>query len=121
MRIEQMRDYWNRRYAANNIILAIAGNFDWDHFVRLADTHCISWRTGDESRDVEPYEPAKAINNIMVDKKVNQQIMIIAITAVDVKDVDYYAATLCGSIVGDGDGARLLWNTHRKGLGESAS
>src|SRR5436853_3109141 len=37
MRIEQMRDYWKRRYAANNIILAIAGNFDWDHIVSLAE------------------------------------------------------------------------------------
>src|SRR5207245_11325742 len=37
MRIEQMRDYWKRRYAANNIILAIAGNFDWEHIVRIAE------------------------------------------------------------------------------------
>jgi predicted Zn-dependent peptidase len=121
MHIEQMRDYWNRRYAANNIILAIAGNFDWEHVVRLAEKHCASWRIGDAGRDVESYEPANPINDIIVDEKLKQQIMIIAMPAVDVKDPDYYAAVLGGSILGDSDGSRLYWNIHQKGLAESAS
>jgi predicted Zn-dependent peptidase len=57
----------------------------------------------------------------MVDKKLKQQIMIIAMPAVDVKDPDYYAAVLGGSILGDSDGSRLYWNIHQKGLAESAS
>src|SRR5437762_3016789 len=40
MRIEQMRDYWQRRYAANNLVLSVAGNFDWDHVLSLAQEHC---------------------------------------------------------------------------------
>ncbi len=106
MRIEQMRDYWNRRYAANNLILAVAGNFDWEHIVRLAEKYCSSWRTGDAGRNVEPYEPARAI---------------ISMPAVDVQDPDYYAASLGGSILGDSDGSRLYWNIYQKGLAESAS
>src|SRR5260370_3414968 len=78
MRIEQMRDYWNRRYAANNLILAVAGNFDWEHIVRLAEKYCSSWRTGDAGRNVEPYEPAPAIIDITLDEKLKQQIMIIS-------------------------------------------
>ena len=121
MRIEQMRDYWNRRYAANNIILAIAGNFDWEHIVGLAEKYCNSWRTGDTGRDVGPYEPAHSINDITVDKNLKQQIMIIAMPSVDVKDPDFYAANLGGSILGDSDGSRLFWNIHQKGFAESAS
>jgi predicted Zn-dependent peptidase len=121
MRIEQMRDYWNRRYAANNIILAIAGNFDWEHIVRIAEKHCATWRTGDAGRNVEPYEPVNPMNDILVDKNLKQQIMIIAMPAVDVKDPDYYAASLGSSILGDSDGSRLFWNIHQKGLAESAS
>jgi predicted Zn-dependent peptidase len=121
MRIEQMRDYWNRRYSANNMILAVAGNFDWDQIVQLAEKHCTGWRTGDIGRDIASYEPANAINDIMVDKKLKQQIMIIAMPSVDVKDPDYYAANLGGSILGDSDGSRLFWNIHQKGLAESAS
>jgi predicted Zn-dependent peptidase len=121
MRIEQMRDYWKRRYAANNLILAIAGNFDWDHVVQLAEKHSTGWRTGDAGRNIEPYEPARPLNEIMIDNKLKQQIMILAMPAVDVKDPDYYAAVLGGSILGDSDGSRLYWNIHQKGLAESAS
>ena len=121
MRIEQMREYWQQRYAANNLILAIAGNFKWEHILDLAQKHCANWRTGDASRHVDPYQPAESIKNIIVDPKLKQQIMIIAMPTVDVKDPDYYAAVLGGSILGDGDGSRLYWNIHQKGLAESAS
>src|SRR5947199_3493933 len=100
MRVEQMRDYWKRRYAANNIILAIAGNFNWEHVVRLAEKHSGSWRTGESGRQVSPYEPAHPINDIIVDENLKQQIIILAMPSVDLKDPDYYAANLAGSILG---------------------
>src|SRR5258708_14338550 len=101
MQVERMRDYWQRRYAANNLILSIAGNFDWDRIVALAEKHCSKWRTGDASRNVEPYQPAQPVNEVIVDTNLKQQIMIISMPAVDVKDPDYYAAVLGGSILGD--------------------
>lgn len=121
MHIEQMRAYWNQRYAANNLILAVAGKFDWEHVVSLAEIYCNKWRIGDSSRHVEPYQPAQPIKEIIVDPKLKQQILIIAMPAVDVKDPDYYAAILGGSILGDSDGSRLFWNIYQKGLAESAS
>jgi predicted Zn-dependent peptidase len=121
MRVEQMRDYWQRRYAANNLILSVAGNFDWDHIVRLAEGYCSNWRTGDAGRNVEHYEPAQPINQVTVDEKLKQQIIIIAMPSIGVQDPDYYAAMLGGSIFGDSDGSRLYWNIYQKGLAESAS
>ncbi len=121
MRVEQMRDYWQRRYAANNLILSIAGNFDWDHIVRLAEGYCSNWRTGDAGRNVEHYEPVQPINQVTVDEKLKQQIIIIAMPSIGVQDPDYYAAMLGGSIFGDSDGSRLYWNIYQKGLAESAS
>ncbi len=121
MRIEQMRDYWQRRYAANNLILTVAGNFDWEHVLALAEQHCAHWRVGDSGRDVAHYEPEHSFNEIMIDKNLKQQIMILAMPAVDIKDPDYYAAALGGSILGDSDGSRLYWNIFQRGLAESAS
>ncbi|HLZ57765.1 MAG TPA: pitrilysin family protein [Ktedonosporobacter sp.] len=121
MRVEQMREYWKRRYAANNLVLSVAGNFDWDHIIQLAEKYCSDWRTGDSGRDVAHYEPAHPVNQIMVDEKLKQQIMIIAMPAVDIKDPDYYAAVLGSSILGDSDGSRLYWNIHQRGLAESAT
>ena len=121
MQIGQMRHYWEQRYAANNLILSVAGNFDWEQVVALAEKYCGNWRRGDASRDAQPYQPAQPTRNIIVDPKLKQQIMILSMPAVDVKDPDYYAAVLGGSILGDGDGSRLFWNIHQKGLAESAS
>ncbi|HEX6483412.1 MAG TPA: pitrilysin family protein [Ktedonobacteraceae bacterium] len=121
MRIEQMREYWKRRYAANNLVLSVAGNFDWEHFVQLAEQRCNNWRSGETGRSIEPYEPAHPINDIIVEKKFKQQIMILAMPSVGVTDPDYYAAMLGGSILGDSDGSRLYWNIYQKGLAESAS
>jgi predicted Zn-dependent peptidase len=56
----------------------------------------------------------------MVDKNLKQQIMIIAMPTVDIKDPDYYAAALGSSILGDNDGSRLYWNIFQRGLAESA-
>src|SRR5579863_3786881 len=121
MHIEQMRDYWQQRYAANNLILSVAGNFAWEHIIHLAEQYCSDWRTGSAGRDAAHYEPAHSINLVVVDKKLKQQIMIVAMPSVDVNDPDYYAGLLGGSIFGDGDGSRLYWNIYQKGLAESAS
>jgi predicted Zn-dependent peptidase len=121
MHIQQMRNYWQSRYAANNLVLSVAGNFDWQHIIELAEQHSNNWRTGNAGRDVAHYEPAQSINNIMIDEKLKQQIMLIAMPAVDVKDPDYYPAILGSSILGDSDGSRLYWNIHQRGLAESAS
>ena len=99
------------------MIFSVAGNFDWEHIIDLIEQHCNNWRTGDASRHVEHYEPAQSINDIVVDKKLKQQIMILAMPAVDIKDPDYYAAVLGSSILGDGDGSRLYWNIYQKGSG----
>jgi predicted Zn-dependent peptidase len=121
MHIEQMRSYWQRRYAANNIILSVAGNFDWPHIIELAEQHCSTWRTGDSGRDISHYEPSSSINHVMVDPKLKQQIMLLAMPTVDIQHPDYYAAALAGSILGDDDGSRLYWNIYQRGLAESAS
>jgi len=121
MRVEQMRHYWEQRYAANNLILALAGNFDWQQVVSLAEQYCGTWRTGNASRHIKAYQPDRPISEVMIDPKLKQQIMIIAMPAIDLKDPDYYAAILGGSILGDSDGSRLFWNIHQKGLAESAS
>jgi predicted Zn-dependent peptidase len=121
MRIEQMREYWQRRYAANNLILAVAGNFDWDHLVQLAEERCSGWRTGDSGRNTQPFEPERSRNAVIVDKKLKQQIMLLAMPCISIEDPDYHAALLGGSILGDSDGSRLFWNIYQKGLAESAS
>src|SRR3954452_7479986 len=46
LKVDQMRNYFARRYGASNIVLAFAGKTDWDHVVGLAREHCGGWPGG---------------------------------------------------------------------------
>ncbi|MGL6096520.1 MAG: M16 family metallopeptidase, partial [Fimbriiglobus sp.] len=47
----QMRDYFSRRYAAPNIVVAAAGNLDWPGFVDLITAKCGDWSPATVGRD----------------------------------------------------------------------
>src|SRR5262249_24161210 len=48
---DQMHAYFTRRYAANNIVISEAGNFDWSAFVNLITEACSNWNTDTVGRD----------------------------------------------------------------------
>lgn len=118
--VEQMRDYQARRYAANNLILAIAGNFDWEQLVALAEEKCGAWTRGEEGRDAQPFLPARTTSQVIVKPQQQQQIVLLAWPSVSEQDKDYYAAVLASMVLGDGTGSRLFWNIYQKGLAETA-
>lgn len=120
MSLEQMRDYWQHHYVANNSILSIAGKFDWDHLIELVERYCNTWRMGEAERLVTAYEPAQPGKTIMVDQKLKQQIMLITMPMIDMRDPDYYAAILGSDILGDPNGSRLYWNIRQRGLAQTA-
>ncbi len=121
MGVEQMRAYHARRYGANNIILAIAGNFDWAQVVALAEEKCGGWSSGEEGRTAPDYLPAQSTNTVVVKPQQKQQLMLLACPSVSIEDPDIYAAQLAAMALGDGVGSRLFWNIFQKGLAESAS
>src|SRR5437762_2275232 len=54
LKVEQMREYFARRYSPANIVLAFAGKTDWDQIVALAKQHCGSWQGGTATRQAVP-------------------------------------------------------------------
>ena len=122
MAVEQMREYQARRYAANNMILAIAGAFDPDQLLALAQEKCGAWASGEVGRDVQQIlPPTEGAVNVVVKPQQKQQLMLLASPSVSFEDDDLYAAQLAAMAYGDGVGSRLFWNIFQKGLAESAS
>ncbi|HEX9037136.1 MAG TPA: pitrilysin family protein [Ktedonobacterales bacterium] len=121
MAAEGMRAYHARRYAANNLIFAIAGAFEWDQVVALVEQHCGGWTGGEEGRSVGPIVPAIPGATAIVKPQQKQQLVLIASPSVGIQDDDLYAAHLAAMALGDGAGSRLFWNIFQKGLAESAS
>lgn len=120
LQVEQMRAYAGRRYAANNLILAVAGNFEWEQLRALAAEKCGSWQSGEMGREAAQFTPTPT-STIIVKPQQKQQIMLLAWPNVSVQDDDLYAAYLAMMVLGDGTGSRLFWNIYQKGLAETAS
>ncbi|HEY1387672.1 MAG TPA: pitrilysin family protein [Ktedonobacterales bacterium] len=120
LQVEQMRAYHGRRYAANNLILAVAGNFEWDELRALADAKCGAWQSGEMGREAVLFTPESA-STVIVKPQQKQQIMLLAWPGVSVQDDDLYAAYLAMMVLGDGTGSRLFWNIYQKGLAETAA
>jgi predicted Zn-dependent peptidase len=121
LRVEQMREYHDRRYAANNMILAVAGNFEWQQLLDLAAEKCGSWGAGEEGRDAKEIVPTESLARLLVKPQQKQQIVLLAWPSVSFEDKDLYAAQLAAMVVGDGTGSRLFWNVYQKGLAETAA
>lgn len=121
MTVEQMRAYHAQRYGANNMILAVAGNFDWAQFVALAEQKCGDWNSGEEGRSAPTFAPERPVSTVVVKPQQKQQLMLLACPSVSFEDDDLYAAQLAVMALGDGVGSRLFWNIFQKGLAESAS
>jgi predicted Zn-dependent peptidase len=120
MDVEWMSDYWQQRYSANNLILAVAGNFQWEQVVQLAERHCAAWPRGEAGRTLAPYAPAKPITAFCQQEKLQQEQLLLAFPSLGQEDPDYYAMALACLVLGDGSGSRLFWNIHQKGLAEAA-
>jgi predicted Zn-dependent peptidase len=118
--VEQMRAYAARRYAANNLVLAVAGNFDWQQVLDLAQQHCGGWNTGEEGRSAEAFAPADSTSTVVTKPQLKQQLMLLAWPSVSVQDDDLYAMEMAAMVLGDGTGSRLFWNIFQKGLAETA-
>ncbi|MFI5272104.1 MAG: M16 family metallopeptidase [Ktedonobacterales bacterium] len=119
--VEQMRAYMRQRYAANNLILAIAGNFHWQELLDLAAEKCGDWQPGEAGRDALPHVPARSMAQVYVKPQLQQQILMQAWPSVSYQDPDLYAAELAAMVLGDGTGSRLFWNIFQKGLAETAA
>jgi predicted Zn-dependent peptidase len=121
MTVEQMRAYHARRYGANNLIFAIAGNFEWDKVVGLVEQACGDWNEGEAGRDAKTHAPTHSQSGVVVKPQLKQQLILVGSPSVSIQDDDLYAAHLAAMILGDGAGSRLYWNIYQKGLAESAS
>jgi len=117
MRVEQMTEYWDRRYQANNIIFAVAGAFDWEAVRAQVERLCGGWETGEAgraTRDVTPAPSFKAFTK----GDMQQEMIAIGLRGVPQSDPSRYTADVLATILGDSTGSRLFWGVREAGLAE---
>lgn len=108
MKIDQMRDYFERRYSPRNIVLAVAGRARWDEVVSLAEARCGSWSGGPAGRTLLPAKGHAGFKTIV--RKDDHQMTIVGIAdGPPLESEDRYAASLLATILGDHTSSRLYW------------
>ncbi|MFZ2148472.1 MAG: pitrilysin family protein [Sedimentisphaerales bacterium] len=117
---EQMRDYFTRRYAPNNIVLACAGNFEWDQICSICTNSCSRWQEQAVGRKLEHYGGSKKKERVEKSNLVREHICLMS-AGVSAQDPRRFAASLLGIIVGDNVGSRFFWELVDKALAETAT
>ena len=117
---DQMREYFAKRYAPNNMVLACAGNFDWDQIRSIASESCSKWERQDVGRELKHHSGSKKKDRIEKANLVREHICLMS-EGVSAQAPNRFAASLLGTIVGDEVGSRFFWELVDKALAEAAS
>ena len=120
MTADQMRDYFNNRYAPNNMVLACAGNFDWEQVCKVAADYCNQWLEKTVERKTQHHCGSKKKERIDKPNLVREHICLMS-TGVSFQDSRRFAAGLLGTIIGDDVGSRYFWELVDKAIAETAS
>jgi predicted Zn-dependent peptidase len=117
---EQMRAYFARRYAANNIVVSAAGNFDWNEFVGLVSDACSGWNTDRVGREGRTEWHGKSGLHVLTRAKVQQEYAMFMCGGPPADSKLRYAADTLALAVGDDGGSRLYWALVDPGHADSA-
>jgi predicted Zn-dependent peptidase len=116
----QMHAYFQRRYVAANILVAVAGNIDWPRFVDIVDKNCGHWEKGTMGRQGVGETPGSGHFEVVTKEKVIQEHVILIASGPPADSPLRHAADLLSMAVGDDSGSRLYWTLVDPGLADSA-
>jgi len=117
---EQMRAYFTRRYAPNNMVVACAGNLDWDRICTTLESGCNTWQKQVAERELEHFAGTKKKEEFQKPNLARAHICLMS-PGVSAQDRRRFAAFLLASVVGDSTGSRFFWELVDKALAEAAT
>ena len=119
LRRGQMLDYFERRYAPDNMVLACAGRIDWDKLLAQANELCSSWQPRKAQRELSDMRGTGHCETVDKDSVVRQHVCLMS-AAPSAQSQMRYAANVLSYIFGDVTGSRLYWALVDTALADSA-
>jgi len=120
MTAEQMREYFAARYAPNNMVAAVAGNFEWNQIRDIVESGCGGWGSRDVKRELADTRGSRAKNRIEKASLAREHICLMS-PGTSAQSNRRFAASLLSMIVGDDVGSRFFWELVDKAIAEVAS
>ncbi len=116
---DQMREYFDHRYSADNTVVALAGRLDFQEQVDQFRRRCGAWRRTGAARNAQaPRVGSQPLT--LTDPKINRAYMLMLASAPAADDPRRYAAMMLARALGDPDNSRLHWALIETGLAEEA-
>lgn len=107
-------DYINERYAPNNMVVTVAGNFDRDRAFSNINEHFGKEQKKAVSGFLPVEEDQKKPALKVVYKKTDQAHLAVGFRGLRLADPDRYTAAVLGTILGGGMSSRLFVNVREK-------
>ena len=118
---DAMRDYFGRRYVAPNILVSIAGQFDWTAFAQLLERATATWPASAAGRGGLIGHAGPGGVHAVAKEGLSQEHVLCLGSSVSAESPLRYSATTLAIAIGDDSGSRLHWELVDPGLVESAS
>lgn len=116
---DQMRSYFDRRYSADNTVVALAGRLDFDAAADQIQSLCASWTPTRVGRDAAA--PKVGAGDVDLKKdNVTRAYMLGVAQGPAIQDDRRYAAALLSQVLGAADNSRLHWALIEPGLAQEA-
>ncbi|MGI6680813.1 MAG: M16 family metallopeptidase [Bdellovibrionota bacterium] len=121
VQVEDMKAYHASLYACNNVVLAVAGNFDrkaLEDYIETAQS-----RLNPPSNIVHPKKAFKPIKKerVFVKNNLTQAHSLFLVNGASVYDDDKYELSVLANIIGDSTGSKLYWELLYQGICEDVS
>ncbi|MGA2172810.1 MAG: pitrilysin family protein [Sedimentisphaerales bacterium] len=120
MTAEQMRGYFAARYVPNNMVAAVAGNFEWDRIRDIIEAGCGGWEHRDAKRELSDTRGKQGRERIEKANLAREHICLMS-PSVSAQSDRRFAASLLDVIVGDDVGSRFFWELVDKAIAETAT
>jgi len=114
----QMRDYFRGRYAPDNMVLAAAGQLDWDSLVADARHLCGLWTTAGPQRRLSHF-PGTGRTELARKDAARQHLCLMS-PGPAAQDPQRIAAHVLAAVAGDDTGSRLYWDLVDPALADAA-
>ena len=104
---DDMVRYWSRHYVPQNMVLAIAGNYDWDYFLELVNTYFDVFPN--QQAEEAPFDPQHFVSGQKAKNKDTEQLHIcLGFPGIESNCDDIYPMSVFNNALGGGMSSRLF-------------
>jgi predicted Zn-dependent peptidase len=116
---DQMLEYFQNRYSADNTVVALAGRVHFEEVVERLAAHCGTWQRTNPPQRLHAVD-RRAIEFSHTSANVHRHYLLMLCPAPAMNDDRRYAAAILSHILGDAEGSRFHWALIDTGMAEEA-